>query len=437
MTRRLVVALGAAVLALGIAEIRASEAEPIDLGTAFGAAAYAADIEAQAYRVGADAAQAARIDPARAESIVAARYREALTLATDEAARGRIKAAFQRGYQEAVASAATDAAAPAQASGPPSAGRIFDITTARDVAWGQPVGPSTVFTPDTNPIYVWLHHQGLEAGTTIKAVWYFLGTATPTKIGEGSVTVTPPADWGQFNYELAAGKRWPAGDYRIELLIGTQPVAEARFQVAAAPGLASPAPAAPAAPVSAGVGQRYTDPSLGYSLTIPAGWAIDAANAGEGVALRPAGSNGQCSIYARPAQTGGDATSAATGWEGNFLRPGSGTNLHTKVRGREIAVGGSRAYEGLYRGDEITAKAVFVAAPARILIIVCMFMSPEFLERVNDVDQLVGSLTMGALAATPAVTPSTPPVAPPPATPSLPRAVKDLFEGLGRILRDR
>ena len=114
MTRRLVVALGAAVLALGIAEIRASEAEPIDLGTAFGAAAYAADIEAQAYRVGADAAQAARIDPARAESIVAARYREALTLATDEAARGRIKAAFQRGYQEAVASAATDAAAPAQ-----------------------------------------------------------------------------------------------------------------------------------------------------------------------------------------------------------------------------------------------------------------------------------------------------------------------------------
>ncbi len=394
------------------------------LGVGLASSAQVADPDAQAYRLGADAAQAARIDPANAESIVAARYREALTLGTDDASRARIRAAFQRGYQEALAAPSTPTPSTPPVAAPPlpspSAARIYDVTVARDVAWGQPVGPSTDLTPDVNPIYVWFRHQGLAAGTTITAVWYFLSTATPTKIGEGLVTITPPADWGQFNYELAAGKRWPAGDYRIEILVGTQQVAEARFQVA-----------------SAGAGRRYTDASLGYSLTIPAGWAIDAANAGEGVALRPAGSHGKCSIYARPLQPGGDATSAATGWEANFLRPGSGTNLHTKGGGREIAVGGNRAYEGLYRGDEITAKAVFVAAPPRILIIVCMFMSPEFLERVNDIDQLVGSLAIGALAATPAVTPSTPPAAPPPATPSLPKPVKDILEGLGRVLRGR
>jgi len=191
-------------------------------------AAQTAPLEERARQLGGDAAQAARSDPAHAESMVAARYREALTLGTDAALRGRITSAFLRGFQEAGAVEVTPL--------PPSGGRIFDIATARDVMLGRPVGASAVFTPDTNPIYVWFRHLGFQSGAVITAVWYFIGTATPVRLAEGSVTITPPADWGQFSCNLSTGERWPTGDYRIDFLVGTQLIAQARFRVEAARG---------------------------------------------------------------------------------------------------------------------------------------------------------------------------------------------------------
>lgn len=407
------------------------------LGPLARAEAQAPTLDERAHRFGTDAAHAARLDPANAEAIVAARYREALALGPDDASRARSKAAFQRGYQEALAAPAPSAPTPSRTPtqspiaappSPPSAARIYDITPARGVAWGQPVGPGQVFGPDINPIYVWFRHEGISAGTAIMAVWYFLGTATPYRIGEGSVTVTPPADWGQFNYELAAGKRWPEGEYRVELLVMGQMLAEARFRVATAtPGVATPAPAPTSAvPAPAGRGQRYTHPTLGYALTVPAGWAID-STVTESLVLRPAGSSGLLRVYARPLPPGDNATSTALGWEGRFLQPGAGTNLHTKLGGREIVVDGDRAYEGLYRGDEITAKAVFVGTRGQVFVIVGMFVSGEFPERAREFDQVVESFTTGGPAATPAPAPAP---APPPSNP-----LSDLLEGLGKILK--
>lgn len=410
------------------------------LGLCFAAVAQQNDADAQARRLGVEAAQAARADPANSEAIVAARYREALTLATDEASRTRIRSAFQRGYQEALATQApappprTPAASTLPATAPPAAAqgpRIFDITTARSVAWGQPVGASTVFAPNINPIYVWFRHQGIDAGATLTAVWYFLGTATPLRIGEGSVTVTPHTDWAQFSFTLAADKEWPAGEYRVEVLVGAQSVAETRFQVTAA-GTVPPAASAPPAP--AGTGQGYVDPVLGYSLMLPPGWVIDTAETGEGKAFKPAQSGGKCSIVGRPAQPDGDVARAAANWEAKFLLPGSGSGLHTKVSGRDIVVGGNRAYEGNYRGDDITGRAVYVAAPARTLVIICMFLSPEFTQRANEIDQFIGAFVPGAQTAVPAPQPAP---APPAAAPTLPKPVKDVLEGLGRILRGR
>jgi ribosome modulation factor len=188
--------------------------------------AEAGELEDIAYRLGVEAAKTAQSDPAKAEDIIAARYREVLALTQDQNARERVKAAFQRGYQETLAGIERPPVPSVQQKE-----RIYNITPARDVAWGRPVGQSDVFTPDTNPIYVWFRHEGFPAGTAITAVWYFLGTPTPYKIGEGTVTVTQPSDWGQFNYELEAGKRWPLGDYRVELLVAGTPVGEARFRI--------------------------------------------------------------------------------------------------------------------------------------------------------------------------------------------------------------
>jgi hypothetical protein len=150
--------------------------------------------------------------------------------------------------------------------------RIFDVMTARNVAWGQPVGPSGVFSPDVNPIYVWFRHQGLAAGTTITAVWYFTSTATPTKIGEGSVTVTPSSDWGQFNFELAQGKRWPVGDYRVEMLVSGAPVGEARFQVATAP---PPSVAGTPTPTPGGLGGLAPETPQPVGIDLTGAWNCD------------------------------------------------------------------------------------------------------------------------------------------------------------------
>ena len=38
-------------------------------------------------------------------------------------------------------------------------------------------------------------------------------------------------DWGQFNFRLAPGRRWPLGRYRIELRIGDTLMADTEFAV--------------------------------------------------------------------------------------------------------------------------------------------------------------------------------------------------------------
>lgn len=215
--------------------------------------AEAGELEDHAYRLGVEAAKSAQSNPAKAEDIISARYREAMALTPDEAMRPRLKEAFQRGYKETLTRIEH-----APLKDVFQKGRIYNITATRNVAWSQPVGPSDVFTPDTNPIYVWFRHEGFSDGATITAVWYFLGTPTPYKIGEGTVTLTQPSDWGQFNYELAAGKKWPLGDYRVELQVAGTPVGETRFRVAETPIPAS--------------WKVFQEKGFGYSIRYPADW---------------------------------------------------------------------------------------------------------------------------------------------------------------------
>jgi tetratricopeptide (TPR) repeat protein len=129
---------------------------------------------------------------------------------------------------------------------PAKTGRLYDVTMARQVAWGRPVGPSTVFAPEVNPIHVWFKIEGLGQGTIITAVWYFTSTEKPTEIGQGSVAVTSLFDWGEFNFELPKDNRWPVGNYRVELLVNGQPAAEVSFRVAV-PEAGSPKPPTPKA----------------------------------------------------------------------------------------------------------------------------------------------------------------------------------------------
>jgi len=109
--------------------------------------------------------------------------------------------------------------------------RLFDLTTAHGVVDRKPFRPAQVFAPDDNQIYVWFRGEGCTRGTTIRSVWSYLETDPPLRFSEGTVTVERPDDWGQFNFELAPGKQWPVGEYRIELRVGEALLAETRFRV--------------------------------------------------------------------------------------------------------------------------------------------------------------------------------------------------------------
>ena len=111
--------------------------------------------------------------------------------------------------------------------------RLFDLTTAHGVVDREPFRPTQLFAPDDNPIYLWFRAEGCTTGTTITSLWFYLETDPPLRFREGVVTVDRPDDWGQFNFELGPGKRWPFGEYRVELRVGDALMAETTFRVSA------------------------------------------------------------------------------------------------------------------------------------------------------------------------------------------------------------
>ena len=114
-------------------------------------------------------------------------------------------------------------------------GRISNIVTARDVQSGNAIGITDTFTPDLNPIHVWFRLSGFAPGTMLTSRWSYFGARDPMVIGTGEFTTPPAADYGTFSYELAAGKRWPAGEYRVEILLGSTVLGSAAFTVRGAP----------------------------------------------------------------------------------------------------------------------------------------------------------------------------------------------------------
>jgi hypothetical protein len=88
-----------------------------------------------------------------------------------------------------------------------------------------------VFVPDDDVIVLWYAADGCTIGTTIRSTWLYLETNPPSRLTEGSVVVDREGDWGQFNFKLAPGRRWPLGRYRIELRIGDTLMADTEFAV--------------------------------------------------------------------------------------------------------------------------------------------------------------------------------------------------------------
>lgn len=258
--------------------------------------------------------------------------------------------------------------------------RVFDVTMARGVTSGQPVGAGDVFAPGTNPIYVWFRHEGIPAGTTITSRWYYLGASPPVAITEGTITAQPPQNWGQFNYELGQGKLWPSGPYRIDLLVGGALAAEARFTVASAAPVASPREEQP-----------YIHPSAGFQLMAPAGWTLNDRLPHADLQMKPVQGEGLIEIVSAPTSIKLDPLSYAAGWESNAV--GADKLLHIKRAGHPLQVDAGRApaYTGVYEGDGVLAKVLFVGLPDRFYVLTAVFKTDDFAQGESLFDRLVQS----------------------------------------------
>lgn len=269
------------------------------------------------------------------------------------------------------------AAREASAQSPP---RLFDVTMARGVSSGQPVGAGDVFAPGTNTIYVWFRHEGIPAGTNITSRWYYLGPSPPVAITEGTITTQPPGNWGQFSYELGQGKLWPSGPYRIDLLVGGALGAEARFTVAGAAPVTLPRAAQP-----------YIHPSAGFQLMAPAGWTPNDRLPHLDLQMKPVQGDGLIEIVSGPTSAKLDPVSYAAGWESNAVGPGK--LLQVKLAGHQLQVDADRApaYAGVYRGDGVLAKMLFVALPDRFYVMTAVFKTDDFAQGEVLFDRLVQS----------------------------------------------
>ena len=121
----------------------------------------------------------------------------------------------------------------APSPGPPPI-RLFDLTTAHGIVDELPFEPSRVFASDDDVIFLWYAADGCVIGTTIRSTWLYLETNPRSRLAEGSVVIDREGDWGQFNFKLGPGRRWPLGRYRIELRIGDTLMADTEFVVVSA-----------------------------------------------------------------------------------------------------------------------------------------------------------------------------------------------------------
>lgn len=265
---------------------------------------------------------------------------------------------------------ASPSPAPPQSTPSSPGPRLLDVTLAHGVAAGRPVGPTDVFTPDENPLYVWFRPDSVPGGTTVTSDWFYEDMQQPMRIGEARATVEASAQSGQFNIEMPPGKPWPVGRYRVELRIADRLAAEARFRVAAGSAAISSAPGAMPGP------RLYVHPTNGYQLVPPAGWTVNDQVATSDVQLRRDDGQAMVEITSGPVSVRLDPVSYAAGWESVSVGPGR--KLRAKRAGRAFNLAGEMAYEGVYEGDGVYVKVLFTGVPDRFFVMTAVLAQDDF-----------------------------------------------------------
>lgn len=171
----------------------------------------------------------------------------------------------------------------AQSSTTFSIGRIVACT---GVDKGQPVGAAAQFPANVGRIFIWFESTPAPRDIALRTEWYI----NDAHVDDASydLTITRGISNGYVSLALPPGTPFPEGNYRVELTASGLVLASHRFVVrgsGAGPPAASSTPSArdssaerttpgPASGAVRTPGARVLQrPALGFSLSIPAGWA--------------------------------------------------------------------------------------------------------------------------------------------------------------------
>ncbi|MBI4485516.1 MAG: hypothetical protein HY655_05845 [Acidobacteria bacterium] len=195
------------------------------------------------------------------------------------------------------------------------------------------------------------------------------------RISEACAVAGPSANAGHCSLELAPGKPWAAGRYRVELRIDDTVVAETNYRVQGAR----------AAP-------PYSHPRNGYQIVPPPGWTTSDQVPTADVQMNSPDGDAVIEITSGPIADRLDPLSFAIGWES--VSVGAGRRLQVKRAGRETRIDGEMAYEGVYEGDGVLVKVFFVGIPERFWVVIGVFRNDGFTHGEVTFDRMMSTLKM-------------------------------------------
>lgn len=109
---------------------------------------------------------------------------------------------------------------------------IYNIRFGTNVMDGRLMGEAGVFPPSIRRIHIWFNFRNISDGSGISTVWYYLGGKSPYRIVKSNpVTVSSQTDYGEFSFELAEGKMWPKGRYRVDILLDDRVIGHGFFEI--------------------------------------------------------------------------------------------------------------------------------------------------------------------------------------------------------------
>ncbi len=96
-------------------------------------------------------------------------------------------------------------------------------------------------------------------------------------------------------------------------------------------------------------------------------------------------------ITSGPISTKLDPISYAAGWESNSVGPDK--LLRLKRAGHPVTVDGENAYAGVYEGEGVLAKVVFVGIATRFFVMTGVFRGDDYARGEAIFDRMVQSFT--------------------------------------------